>query len=56
MVEMQRTMMGRCATNGVDKCCLDELAQRKCVEIHKVHWGNKWMGSLDFGALNKTTS
>jgi len=26
------------------------------VGIHKVHWGNKWMGSSDFGILNKMTS
>jgi len=30
------------------------LAQRKHVGIHKVHWGNKWMGSLNLGVLNKT--
>ena len=45
-----------CATNGVEQRRLDELAQRKHVEIHEVHWENKWMGSLDFGDLNKTTS
>jgi len=26
------------------------------VGIHKVHWGNKWMGSSDLDELNKTTS
>jgi len=30
--ETQGTTMGRCATNGVDECCLDELVQRKCVK------------------------
>ena len=48
--------MERRATNRVDRCHLDDLVQRKHVKIHKVHWGNKWMGSSDFGALNKTTS
>jgi len=24
-----------------------DLAQRKHVEIHEVHWDNKWMGSSD---------
>ncbi len=33
-----------------------DLAQRKCVGIHKVCWGNKWMGSSDLDELNKTTS
>jgi len=27
-----------------------------CVEIHEVHWENKWMGSSDLDGLNKTTS
>jgi len=26
------------------------------VGIHKVHWGNKWMGSSNLGALKKMTS
>ncbi len=56
MVEMQRLMMKRHATNGVDECCLDGLVQRKHVEIHWVHRGNKWMDSSDFDNLNKATS
>jgi len=26
------------------------------VEIHEVHWGNKWMGSSDLDELNNATS
>ena len=26
------------------------------VEIHMVHWGNKWMGSLDLETLNERTT
>ncbi len=54
--EMQGTMMKRHATNGVNRHRLDELVQKKHVGIHKVCWGNKWMGSSNFGTLNKTTS
>ncbi len=56
MIETQGLMTKRCATNGVDGCCLDDLAQRKHVEIHEVHRGNKWMGSMDLYKLNKMTS
>jgi len=45
--ETQGLTQERHATSGVDKCRLDDLAQRKCVEIHEVLSGNKWMGSLD---------
>jgi len=55
MVEMQGSTMRRCATNGVDKCHLDELVHRKHVKIHWVHRGNKWMGSLDLDELNNVT-
>jgi len=34
----------RNTTNGVNRCHLDDLAERKCVEIHRDHWGNKLMG------------
>ncbi len=56
MVETQGMMTRRHATNGVDERCLDGLAQGKHAGIHKVCWGNKWMGSLDFEALNNMTS
>jgi len=56
MEETQGTMTERHATNGVDRCHLDDLAQRKHVEIHEVHLGNKWMGSLNLDTLNETTS
>ncbi len=45
--------MRRYATNGVDGHHLDDLAQRKRVEIHEVCWGNKWICSLDLNTLNK---
>jgi len=35
---------------------LEEWKKKAVVGIHKVHWENKWMGSSDFGDLNKTTS
>ncbi len=47
-IETQRLMTERDALpNGVDKCRLDDLVQRKHVEIHVVLGGNKWMGSSD---------
>ena len=56
MTETQGSTTERCATNGVDKCHLDDLAQRKHVKIHVVHRGNKWMGSLDLETSNKRTT
>jgi len=56
MTEMQGSTTERHATNGVDECHLDDLAQRKHVKIHMVHRGNKWMGSSDLEALNQRTT
>jgi len=33
---------------GLNNAAWMDLAQRKCVGIHEVHWDNKWMGSLNF--------
>ena len=41
MKETQGSTQRRCTTNGVDKCHLDDLAQRKRVGIHDGPRGNK---------------
>ena len=46
----------RRATNGVDECRLDDLAQRKHVGIHDGPRGNKVDGLFGLDDLNKTTS
>ena len=56
MIETQGLMTERCATNRVDECCLDDLAQRKHVKIHVVHRGNKVDGLFGLNNLNKATS
>jgi len=43
--ETQGSTDKRCATNRIEQVHLDEVAQRKHVGIHSVHWDNKWMGS-----------
>jgi len=38
------------------KCYFEKEYWRETQRAHEVCWGNKWMGSSDFGAFNKTTS
>ncbi len=56
MTETQGSMQGRRTTDGVDKCHLDDLAQRKHVGIHDGPRGNKVDGLFGLNNLNKTTS
>ncbi len=55
-IETQGLTQKRCATNGVDECCLDDLAQRKHVGIHNGPQGNKVDGLFGLNDLNKMTS
>jgi len=54
--ETQGLTTERRATKGVDECHLDDLAQRKRVEIHDGPRGNKVDGLFGLSNLNKTTS